>query len=333
MPLKLIPPREGRSASWRVRGTYLGIYLDRSAGTPEKAVAQRVLGKWKAEIERGQLSGRRELTFAAAASSYLDAGGEARFLGPLTRYFNHSTLARDLDQAAIDACAMALLPAATPATRNRQVYSPLSAILRHNGIVIQLRRPKGAQGRQLTHWHDPDAFEALAKAAGKINAEFGILIILLAYTGGRLSETLSLRCSDVDLQACTAFIGKTKNGEPRCVYLPKPALVAMANHPRGLARQGRVFRFRKSGHLYGMMRKAAEAAGVASGFHILRHTYATWMRRFAGMSVDDLGDLGIWKDPKSARRYAHADVTAMARRADLLPDVTRVSVVVHGKKG
>ncbi len=33
MPLKLIPPREGKSPNFTVRGTYLGQYVDRSAGS------------------------------------------------------------------------------------------------------------------------------------------------------------------------------------------------------------------------------------------------------------------------------------------------------------
>jgi hypothetical protein len=132
--LKLVPPRQGRSPNWSIRGTYLGVRVDRTAGTPDRATARKVLAKLKGEIERGELSGRPELTFAAAALAYLNAGGCDRFIKPITDHFGPRTLAREVGQVEIDDCAVKLYPEASPATRNRQVYSPISAILRHVGI-------------------------------------------------------------------------------------------------------------------------------------------------------------------------------------------------------
>ena len=39
MPLKLIPPR--KSPFWSVRGTYLGIYVERSTKASKRAVAAK----------------------------------------------------------------------------------------------------------------------------------------------------------------------------------------------------------------------------------------------------------------------------------------------------
>jgi hypothetical protein len=39
MPLKLVPPRTDRSPNWRIRGTYLSVTVDRTAGTPKRAIA------------------------------------------------------------------------------------------------------------------------------------------------------------------------------------------------------------------------------------------------------------------------------------------------------
>jgi hypothetical protein len=41
MPIKLIPPKAGRSSNFRVRGTYLGIAVDRSTETSDKAKARK----------------------------------------------------------------------------------------------------------------------------------------------------------------------------------------------------------------------------------------------------------------------------------------------------
>ena len=38
--LKLVPPRAGKSPNWRIRGTYLKVYVDKSCGTDKRFVAR-----------------------------------------------------------------------------------------------------------------------------------------------------------------------------------------------------------------------------------------------------------------------------------------------------
>ena len=54
-----------------------------------------------------------------------------------------------------------------------------------------------------------------------------------------------------------------------------------------------------------------------SAFHIFRHTYATWMRREAGLDTKGLVATGAWRDRKSADRYEHVVVSEEARKAAL----------------
>jgi hypothetical protein len=54
MPLRLVPPRKGWSPYFRVRGTYLGVYIDRSTKTGKRTAANKLLVKWQIEIERGE---------------------------------------------------------------------------------------------------------------------------------------------------------------------------------------------------------------------------------------------------------------------------------------
>src|SRR5262245_13119292 len=83
MPLKLVPPRKGKSSFWSVRGTYLGVYVDRTTKAGKKNVAIQVLKKIEREIERGEFAQPAELTFAAAAHlRHLDAPrSRARYQG------------------------------------------------------------------------------------------------------------------------------------------------------------------------------------------------------------------------------------------------------------
>ncbi|MBU2533296.1 MAG: site-specific integrase [Alphaproteobacteria bacterium] len=324
MPLKLHPPREGQSKNWRIRGTHFGILIDQSARTADRRKAQKLLVKIRDDIERGAFTPKQAVTFADAVLSYIQAGGETTFLPPLVDYFAARPLT-EIDQASIDDAAATLYPSAAPATRNRQVYTPMSAILKHAGAHFPLKRPKGAQGKTRTEWMTPEQASRLVDEATKQDAEFGVFVTVLIYTGMRLSEALNVEIPELDLSAATILLPDTKNDDPRLVHLPPPAIAALANHPRGLDRPDeRLFRFRKNGHLYGFMRDARQAAGLPKvSFHTCRHTWATWMRRYAGLDAKGLVDTGAWKDLKSAARYAHTVVTEEARRADLLPVLQR----------
>lgn len=322
MPLKLVPPRPGRTPHYHIRGTYLGHYVDRSAKTERRAVAYRVLKDIERQIERGAFAAPGP-SFAAAALAYMRHGGERRPLRKLLRYFGELPLA-EIDQAAIEAAAEALFPDAAPATRNREVFTPVSAVLKHAGIDFRLRRPKGSRGQQIDAWLWPEDAARLFSAAAKLDREFGVLLVLLCYTGLRLSEALSLRCDDVRVGENYARVMQRKTGVPRGVYLPPCAVEALAEHPRGIDRGGeRLFRFAKSGHLYKLLRAAAGAAGIEfparAAFHLFRHTFATWMRRYAGRDVQGLVATGAWRSEQSAARYAHVVPSEDARAAALLP--------------
>lgn len=336
MPLKLIPPKPGKTPNWYIRGTYLGRYVEESTGVARETLARQILNQRKTEIERGKLSGPlkpAEPTFLAAGIAYMEAGGETRFLGTfdedtetwsgLMAHFGETPLS-EITQQAINEAAAKLLPAGTPQTRNRQIYSPVSAVLKHAGVTIEIKRPKGWRGSKATAWLRPEQAFELFKAADSRDAEFGIFIRTLTYTGMRLSEATGMRVGQLELAEAFAYVPTTKNGEPRGVHLPPVIVAALANHPRGLDRKGgTVFRFRKCGRLYTWLDAALAAAGIElpprSGFHVLRHTWATWMRRYGGLDTRGLVGTGAWSDEKSAARYEHVVASEESRRADLLP--------------
>jgi len=142
MPIKLIPPRKGKTPYWSGKGTYLGKYVDRSTKARKRAVAVKILQKWEREVERGEFSEPDEATFASAAAAYMKAGGERIYVRRLLDYFGDAPLSH-INQAAIDGAALGLYPQGSAATRNRSIYTPVSAILRHAGNGFGLRRPKG----------------------------------------------------------------------------------------------------------------------------------------------------------------------------------------------
>lgn len=324
MPLKLVEPREGVSKYWRIRGTYLGCVVNKSSRATSRAVAAKVLKQTEREIESGAFQAPVGPTFSEAAFRYMREGKDERFLSRLLDHFGATPLAK-IDQTAIDDAAHALYPRATNATRNRQVHSPVSAILRHAGVDLRLRRPEGGNGKKREFTFRQEEVERLIAAAYDREPEFGLFLTFLLYTGCRLSEALSLQVEDVELAHASALVRDTKNGTNRRVHLPPTLVAALAGHPDGLERVGRVFRYHKGQRLNQRLDRAADAAGVVIpdgvAFHAFRHTWGHWMRRYGGLDTTGLVQTGAWLSHDAARRYEHAVASEEAQRADLLPAI------------
>src|SRR5437763_685600 len=244
MPLKLVPPsKDRRTPYFTVRGTYLRVHVDRSTKASERRQANKILKGWEQQIERGEYGKTAQVeeappaekTFAGAAIAYMNAGGERRFLAHAINELGRLALSK-IDQEEIDAAAVRAFPKGTAAYRNRNFYTPVSAVLKHVGAKREIKRPKGWRGKRHTTWLEPDQAFALFKAADDLDAEFGLLLRTLCYTGMRLGEALNVRLRHVRLDRQTIYLPETKNGEARPVYLPPRLVTALANHPRGLGR-------------------------------------------------------------------------------------------------
>jgi integrase len=328
MPIRIVPPKPGRTSYYALRGTYLGCYVERSTRSREKSFATSMRARIMRDIERGLLAGPSSPGFAAAAAAYLKAGGDGTFLKPIIERLTQTPIA-EIDQMMIDNVAAELYPNGTPATRNRQVYTPISAVLKRAGIEKKIKRPKGWRGNKLTHWLTPDQAFAVFRAAEKIaapaetRAKFRILLIMLCYTGMRLSEGLRIERQRIDRAASSVLLPRTKNGEPRLVYLPPVVIDALATFPGGIEGIGRLFPFHAGGRLYDLLDMTMKIAGIELprrvGFHVWCHTWATWMRQHGGLDTFDLVRTDRWADAESADRYAHVVVSEQARRADRLP--------------
>jgi hypothetical protein len=120
-----------KSRNWYARGSHLGIEVEQSLGTSNRAEAERLLAKLQSEIFERQLRGSSDAVaegFAGAAIRYMESGGVRRYVAPLLRHFGDLPIDQ-LDQQAIDRAAAALYPHGANGTRMRQVYTPISAIL------------------------------------------------------------------------------------------------------------------------------------------------------------------------------------------------------------
>jgi integrase len=326
MPLKLVN-RHG-SPHLYLRGTIRGISVDESTGLSDCKRAQEVLTLRSAEImNRSVFGDKATRTFAEAATSYMEGGGEGKHLAPILNKIGLKPLAA-INLDVIHSLARELKPNAKPSTVNRQVYTPISAVLHHAArkgwcAIPVLARPSQPEGRVrcLTH--------AEADRLIRESGHLAPLVTFLFCTGVRLSEALKLDWANIDLaRRHVAILNRgaggpgTKNKLSRGLPLHTRVLAAFEALPH---REGRVFRvhYGNSPETVGPPyadRNGAGGGEIKTGWaaslrraglknfrvHDTRHTWASW-HYAANRDLTALMELGGWKTIKSVLRYMHTN--------------------------
>lgn len=317
MPLELLK-RHG-SRNWYMRGTVRGIPVDRSTKTDNRDAADAIRIKEENRLLDRSVHGERAtVTFLEAAVLYMRSGGERRFLQPLIDHFAGRRIA-EIEQGDADAAARALYPGRSPATLNRHVYTPISAVLafaaRRNWCEARrFDRPKQPKGR--VRWITPAEADRLVECGAK---HLRPLVTFLLATGARLSEALYLQWHDVDLSRRHVSFTDTKSGTARGVPLHDRAFEALANikhrvGPVFLRPDGKPYKEKLDGG--GQIKTAFAGACRRAGVkdfspHDCRHTWATW-HYMANRDIAALMALGGWKSEAMVLRYAHVNVENLA---------------------
>lgn len=304
--------RKSTGPYW-VRGTIAGQHIYQSTRCHRRADAQAFAHRHQAEIlERHALGRGATVTFAEAALAYMETGGEARFLRPILRYFGPDRLLAEIDNTAINEAALAIYPTAAAATINRQLITPISAVVTmaaEEGLtpLRKFRRRKG--DRQRTRWLTPAEAETLLFAASD---HLRPILACLLGTGCRTGEALTIQRKYFYPATGEAYLPETKNHVPRMVRMPQKALDLIIEND--LPEVGPIFRTPKGkayvirsnggGQISKAFSNATEAAGLGPDVtpHVLRHTWATWYYA-ATHDFGGLLDLGGWSKSDMANRY------------------------------
>ena len=313
-----------RSPNWYVRGTVAGLSLFESTGTADRHDAEEFLRQRDRELyQRGALGREAPASFADAVNAYLDHGRPGRFLTPLLDHFRERPLAA-IGQAEVDRAAQALYPGRKASTLVRQVYGPVIAVLNHaadagleGAMRRRIRMPK--VGRPPAQWASDAQVAALLP---HLNPRLRALVLVMTYTGLRISECLRLRRPDVTLRPAWLLIGRTKNGEPAFVPLPPQAVEALAAVlPEGLEP---AFGYVTVQGVNKALKAAAGRAKVPylSTHRIGRHTFAARLLA-EGYDIKLLKEAGRWKTLHIVdetyghleQRHAHDAMLAVANRA------------------
>lgn len=135
-----------------------------------------------------------------------------------------------------------------------------------------------------------------------------VLAVLALSTAARAGELMSLIWRDVDLKDGRVLLRKTKNTQPRVIWVHGEALRLLKEH--GKVRRlddDHVFPGATPGSRYAYhtpFKAACAAAGVREfRFHDLRHSAATYLAR-EGATEQQLRTIGGWKS-NVVSRYVH----------------------------
>lgn len=150
---------------------------------------------------------------------------------------------------------------------------------------------------------------AVSRVVDKKWGKFAALIVLAYHTGLRVGSILATRGKDVDLEAGTLTVPRTKNGDAITAGLSSDALTALKRLPKVGAdellfgnRSGKVFTYRP---LWLKIAKAANLSGRV--FHELRHGHGFALARgnvSQQMIMQSMGHRTL----VASARYSHANV-------------------------
>jgi integrase len=176
-----------------------------------------------------------------------------------------------------------------------------------------------------------DLGEALAHAATEgLAGPYGIAAIrLLALTGARLNEILTLRWEEVDFDGQCLRLPDSKTGA-KTVYLNAPALAVLGSLPKMDGNPYLICGERKGAHLVNLQkpwRRIRNMAGLAGlRLHDLRHSFASFAVA-SGMSLPLIGALLGHTQPQTTARYAHLADDPLKAAADQVG--TRMSAIAR----
>ncbi len=210
-----------------------------TTGTSDENAAEEIRIKREAQLLEDSIHGRKAtVSFAEAASSYLDSGGSPRFLGEydertkkwsgLIGHFGPRKLGT-ITQSDLDKAADLLYPGTQYNTRNRQCHAPFVTVWNHahrnnwcekrdwarprkpKGTALKFAMKKRRAGTTAVSYERGEKF-VLAMSPGP-----AMLMTTFFYTGMRPIELFTLEEDQVDIKGRWITLPESKTGEPRGV--------------------------------------------------------------------------------------------------------------------
>jgi len=292
-------------------GTIGGQRIRKSLGTRDDKRAEELCALYEARLWKRHSYGEEAVrTFEEASVSYLEQGGEGRFLAPILRHFKARTVG-SIKPADIRGMAVAIYPEASSATRNRQAIVPARAVLNHAHDrgwcgALKVKQFEVAKSRK----HQPvdrawlDAFMAEADRSGL--PHLSGVVLFMHQTAARVSEAVRLTGEHVDLGRRLAVLARTKTDEWSTRRLTAELVARMA--ALGLADGKRVFGYTDPKAVNRRMAAVCKRAGIPrrSTHSAGRHSFDT-ITMANGARIKDAMEAGGFKSVKLfMETYVHS---------------------------
>lgn len=274
---------------------------------------------------------KERFTFTQAVDAYLDAGKDDRFILPLLDHFK-STRISEITGSKVREAAKALYPDAAYTTWNRQVVTPVKAVINHSAdagdchpVKIKgfskrdrdVRRPTTPPRRAVDRSYI-DAFRDHC-----LLPRHATLMLFLFQTGARISDAIRLDWGDLNLPGRVVTFRDMKNGEDgdgdltvelvfelqQMQAAARDEAVKAGRDPADIA-DDRVFGYQHRWSVYKEIRAICARAGIPYlGTHQPgRHSFATEMIVRNRIDVATTAQKGRWKSKKVlVDHYPHAE--------------------------
>lgn len=300
------------------RANVLRAYVN---GRPvEKVLEAKKLSDAKKEAEDflASIRGRDPdaiVTFAYAAQAYMSfrrpRPDDVKWINKLIAHMGQRDI-REIKSDDIRQAADALCPHVQNETKVRYVYTPASAILHYGAeqdwcVYRRIRRPSYRRSSV----RQPAEADTVRLLLSNTDGHKHLLLSWLYETGQRVTDSLHLMRSDLELNKGIARVGSRKTDDRGEIGL-SPELVAMLANAPQLA-TGRVFPWKDRWAVYRWLKPLCDRLGVSYTPHQSRHAMATDLRAL-GYDMRAIAERGLWRDERSAGRYVHHRSTAVKER-------------------
>lgn len=267
---------------------------------------------------------RNSVAFSTAAASYLEHGGERRYLDRIVAYFA-DTPADAITPFDVKQMALALYPEAGNSTRNRQALTPCRAVLIHayeRGWCPLMRLTRFKQEAPIRKTPaSPAWLQLFIRQCDRDGLpHVAAIVLFMATTGARVSEAIRLRWPEVDLNARRAVLLRTKTSTNSVRDL-NDAVIARLRH-LALAREDRVFTYICRHSVNERIAAVCRRAGISyKSAHLCgRHSFATNVMAL-DMDIKTAMEAGDWKSSEIfIETYVHVR-NASRRVADAFNSV------------
>ena len=296
--------------------------VERSTGTSDRRQAEKfakamIAAAYEAIVQPEPVETITERLFGQALGVYEQRTGKKRFLLPIFNEIGMMPLS-DVTQEVVDELAAKLYPGRAAATLNRQVYTPVCAILKMAETKMfrppTIKRPKGHLAPSNYVLPPKDWWKRVTDAA---EPNLAALLWFWRLHGRRTSEACKIKPEHINKDTWRVEIWDGKGKQKIVLTLSETVVEQLRRYDWWKGQY--VFGFSSKSRVYPELRAACKKADVP--YHVPkdagRHSWASHLLE-QGATLKEVKEAGRWKSIKVVDaiygHLEHGKVDAQARR-------------------